>query len=127
MSGPDASSRLRGLSILLVEDSYFVAVAMAKQLRELGCRVVGPVPTVASAIGLLSHERCDAAVLDINLGGETAEAIADALEARRVPFVFVTGYSNPTLLGPHYENHARIVKPVTPESLREALAAAVAA
>ena len=43
-------SRVEGLRVLVVEDSYFVAVALGKQLRQLGCRVVGPAPTVAPAV-----------------------------------------------------------------------------
>ncbi len=37
-------------------------------------------------------DRLDLAVLDINLEGEKVFPVADALEARSVPFLFATGY-----------------------------------
>ena len=36
----------------------------------------------------------DAAILDINLGDSLAYGVADILEKRGVPFVFVTGYDS---------------------------------
>lgn len=125
MMASDESSKLSGLKVLVVEDSYFVAVAIAKQLKELGCSIVGPAPTVAAALGLIEKEPCDAAVLDINLGAQTAEPVAEALAARKTPFLFITGYSSPRLLAPVYHDRRRLVKPVTPETLREALMSVV--
>ncbi|MBL8745222.1 MAG: response regulator [Phycisphaerae bacterium] len=122
MTGNDRSA-LSGLKVLVVEDSYFVAIALSKQLKELGCTIIGPAPSVAAALSLLKTEPCDAAVLDINLGSETAEPVADALVEQKTPFLFVTGYSSPRLLAKTYSTHRRLVKPVTPEMLRDALAA----
>jgi CheY-like chemotaxis protein len=118
-------SRVEGLRVLVVEDSYFVAVAIGKQLRQLGCRVVGPAPTVAAALELVAQQPVDVALLDINLGSETAEPVADALASRGTPFVFVTGYSSPRMLNPSHHARRRLVKPVTPESLHDTLAAVV--
>jgi hypothetical protein len=41
----------------------------------------------------------DAAILDVNLGGELIYPVADALAARGVPFVFVTGYGAESIDG----------------------------
>lgn len=57
-----------------------------------GWRVVGPVGRVAEAVETASHQDCDAAVLDVNLGGEAICPVAEVLNARKVPFVFLTGY-----------------------------------
>ena len=43
-------------------------------------------------------EPIDVAVLDVNLNGEMSYPIADALAARGVPFVFVTGYDKDRML-----------------------------
>jgi two-component SAPR family response regulator len=40
----------------------------------------------------LKTSAVDAAILDINVGGEMVYPLADALAAGGVPFVFVTGY-----------------------------------
>ena len=37
---------------------------------------------------------CDVAVLDVNLGNETAEPVARELRARGTPFVVLSGYSS---------------------------------
>ena len=79
-----------GRSVLVVEDDYFLADAMTRALRAGGAEVVGPAPSVATAIRLLRTRNPDAAVLDVNLGEETAFPVADALATDGVPFLFVT-------------------------------------
>jgi len=55
--------------------------------------VTGAARGIGRAVAVrLAREGADVAVLDINLGGENAFAVADTLAARRIPFVFVTGY-----------------------------------
>ena len=43
----------------------------------------------------------DGALLDINLAGENCFPIADALAARGVPFMFLTGYGATVLPAPY--------------------------
>lgn len=117
----ETATTLEGVRVLVVEDSYFVAEALSRMLRELGCEVVGPAPTVAAGLQLVSSSGCDIALLDINLGAETAEGIARALVDRGTPFMFITGYSSPRLLGSTFSGHRRLLKPVTPMILRDAL------
>ena len=62
-------------------------------LADLGCVVVGPAHTLAAALELAQGDaRIDAALLDVNLGGEPVFPIANALRARSVPMIFCTGY-----------------------------------
>jgi CheY-like chemotaxis protein len=84
---------LDGRSILLVEDDYLIAMDVEASLQADGAQVIGPAATVPAALALISRtEDIDAAILDINLRGTTSYAIADALQARGVPLIFVTGY-----------------------------------
>lgn len=69
-----------------------VAWLLEDMLTELGCAVVGPAGSVNQALAMIEAEAIDVAVLDVNLNGEMSYPIADALAARGVPFVFVTGY-----------------------------------
>ncbi|CAN5371067.1 response regulator [soil metagenome] len=62
-------------------------------LADLGCESVTAAATVDQALALIDGQVFDAAVLDVNLNGDKTQAIADALAARGVPFVFCTGYS----------------------------------
>jgi two-component SAPR family response regulator len=41
---------------------------------------------------MLETGEVDAAVLDVNLGGELVYPVAETLARRGVPFIFVTGY-----------------------------------
>lgn len=87
---PAAARRPR---ILVVEDEVILSLELTLVLQEAGFEVIGPARSVAQAFELLRGTVCDAAILDINLGSETAEPIANDLVARRTPFVAVTGYS----------------------------------
>ncbi len=83
---------IAGNRIMVVEDETLVSMVVAEQLEDLGFLVVGPYSTVEQAMTALKENSVDAAVLDVNLGGEPVYPVADALVAARVPFVFVTGY-----------------------------------
>jgi PAS domain S-box-containing protein len=79
--------------VLVVEDEALVAIEITHALTRAGFDVVGPARSVRAAIQFLKCSGCDAAVLDINLGGETSEAIAIELTANETPFVTLSGYS----------------------------------
>lgn len=85
---------LLGCRVLVVEDEYFIARHLCDGLRDHGAEIAGPVPTVDRAMHLLSLGGIDAAVLDINLGGQSVLALAGMLSC---PFVFVTGYNQRTV------------------------------
>ena len=77
--------------MLLVEDEAFIGMHIEDLLLDAGAQVVGPAQTVALALMMLTHERVDAAVLDLHLEGRSAASVGAALDARRIPFVVVTG------------------------------------
>lgn len=79
--------------ILIVEDEPLLAFDLAQHVGEAGFAVVGPASSVQAALSLIEREGCDAAVLDVNLGRETAEPVALALKSRGTPFVILSGYS----------------------------------
>jgi CheY-like chemotaxis protein len=83
---------LAGRRVLVVEDEPIVAMALEDMLDTLGCVVVGPAARLAEGVALAERETLDAAVLDINLGGDSSVAIADVLRLRDVPFAFASGY-----------------------------------
>ena len=105
---------LRGRRLLVVEDDYMVAVQMAQSLEELGAEVIGPVGSVEDALVMVetADAGVDAAVLDINLHDERVYPVADALAARGVPFVFVTGYDALAIPEPYVSWAPRLQKPI---------------
>ena len=118
---PVPTNVLAGLRILLVEDDYLIVDEMAREFSSQGAEIIGPVARVQDALELIAEtDRIDAAVLDINLRGEMAFPVADALIARGVPFVFATGYDDATIPQP-YAKIKRCEKPVDPLKIAAAL------
>jgi PAS domain S-box-containing protein len=90
---PDLPLRLEaGNRVLLVEDEILVAMMMKDILTELGFSVVGPFSRLSEAMVAAVHEDINAGIIDVNLGGEFVYPVADVLAARKIPFVFITGY-----------------------------------
>ena len=79
--------------VLVVEDEPIIAMEVASMLTDAGFDVVGPAHSVGQAMDALNRFGCDAAVLDSNLGTETAELIAVALSASQTPYIIVSGYA----------------------------------
>ncbi len=112
---------LRGRRVLVVEDEYLLAEDLRHGLERVGAEVLGPVPSVARALTLLAAGAPpDAAILDVNLGGEMAFPVAEALQALGVPFVFATGY-DVAALPRAYAQVPRCEKPFDVESCLRAL------
>jgi CheY-like chemotaxis protein len=86
---------LTGRRILVVEDELMIAMLVEDMLTDLGCSVVGPAHALADALALARSEPgIDAALLDVNLGGQPVFAVADALREMGVPAIFSTGYGD---------------------------------
>jgi CheY-like chemotaxis protein len=91
--GPDRLVIPR-IRLLLLEDEALVAMFIEDVLQDLGCEVVKVATSVRSALRFLAEEEesINAAILDVNLGDETAYPVAAALNERGIPFAFATGY-----------------------------------
>ncbi len=113
-------TRLSGRRVLVVEDEALVAMLVEDALLDAGASVIGPAATVAEALALLERESPEAAVLDLNLAGETSTPVADALAARGVPFVVATGYGAEGL-PPGHGSVPVLAKPYDPDELTATL------
>ena len=112
---------LSGRRVLVVEDEMIVAWLLEDMLANLGYQAVGPAARVDQALAMINEEAIDAAVLDVNLNGQTSYPVADALTVRDVPFVFSTGYDKTRLLD-SYRSFQVLQKPYQQVELRDALA-----
>jgi CheY-like chemotaxis protein len=112
------SSRLR---VLLVEDEIMVALLLEEMLAELDFEVVGPVARLDRAVEMAQLQALDLALLDVNLNGKETYPVAEALAAREIPLVFVTGYGRGTLRAP-YRDRPTLQKPFRRDDLRELVA-----
>ena len=79
--------------ILVAEDEPFIALALEAMLLELGFDIAGSAAQVSAALELIGREQIDGAVLDVNLGSQRIDPVADILAARACPFFFTTGYA----------------------------------
>jgi two-component sensor histidine kinase/CheY-like chemotaxis protein len=79
-------------NVLLVEDEAMVAMMVEKVLAEFGLHVVGPYGTIDDAMRAASEIPLDAAILDINLDGQSVYPVVDVLMANGVPTAFISGY-----------------------------------
>jgi len=114
--------RLKGRRLLLVEDEAMVAMMLEDMLTDLGCDVVGPAGTVARALELAQSEpTISGAILDVNVGGEPIYPVAEALKARGVPFVFITGYGSADIDG-RFADAPTVQKPFSMPVLSDTLA-----
>jgi CheY-like chemotaxis protein len=78
--------------ILIVEDEPFIALSLADTLFDLGFNIAGCFADVASALEFIGREQIDGALLDVNLGSQKIDPVADLLAKRACPFIFTTGY-----------------------------------
>jgi DNA-binding response OmpR family regulator len=83
--------------VLIVEDQLFLALSVATVLEDAGYEPVGPVSQVMTAIGAALKESLDAALLDVDLEGQSAQAVAEILTRRGIPFAVVTSYDRARL------------------------------
>lgn len=112
---------LSGLRVLVVEDSLLVAETIAEMLESEGCEVVGPVGRLGRALPIAREERLDGAVLDVNLAGELSFPLAEALQGRGVPFIFLTGYGDVPDMPAEFRGRPRVGKPFNSRDLIEAV------
>jgi DNA-binding NarL/FixJ family response regulator len=113
-------SALAGKRVMVVDDDSLLALDLEIFLQDEGCVVVGPAPTADAALALIAAGPPDLAILDIDLNGDTSVPIADALAARGVDFLFISGHSRSMLPAAHSER-LLLAKPWSEAGLRGAL------
>lgn len=125
VSGSNGGLRVEGLSVLVVEDEFLIAMEIEEMLSRHGCRVLGPVASVSAALTLLETEAPEAALLDVNLRGERVTPLARALRQRGVPFLLASAYDGKELeRTPEFREVENIGKPLQEHRLIRALARA---
>lgn len=119
-------ARGRPLKVLVVEDESVVAMLVEDVLAELGHQVIGVAPTLKDALRAATELEFDLAVIDVNLNGERSYPIAEILRAKRLPFVFLTGYGA-LGLDEQWRNAAVVQKPFEIDDLEAAIERALSA
>lgn len=115
---------LEGARILVVEDELLALMTLEDILHEAGCVIVATASRVGPALEAAREAEIDIALLDVNLAGERAYPVAEALAARCVPFLFMTGY-NREMLPAGYATRPVVTKPFTPAQLIDGISGAL--
>lgn len=102
---------LEGRQILVVEDSFLLAMELKLIIEEAGAMVIGPFAASREAENCLAKHAPDCAVLDVNLGGGASFDLARMRRARGTPFLFFTGYDQ-SVMPAEFATVTRLEKPV---------------
>ncbi len=110
--------------ILIVEDEPLIALTVEDMLLELGYEVAGTVGRIDEALAFVDRETFDGAILDVNLGRDKIDPVADLLAQKQCPFVFSTGEGAGGLPAAHAARPF-VAKPFRLQDIERALSAAV--
>ena len=105
--------------VLVVEDDVMIRVVLADMLGELGYTVAAEAASIDEALEATRKTDFDFAILDADLKGRSVSPVADALVARDIRFVFITGYGDHGLSA--YRNRPTLRKPFQIDTLKRAL------
>ena len=93
-----------------------MALDIATLLESANFEIAGTVTTVGEALEFIAGCDIDVALLDGNLRGHAVDEVAEALDKRRIPFLFVSGYGEENLPR-DYANRPILTKPFTSADL----------
>ena len=111
---------MSGRRILIVEDDPFIAMALEDTLLDFGMHVSGVASNLREAERQARESVFDVALLDVNIGHDTIDPVADVVAARGLPFVFTTGHGRAGLPEAH-RDRAIVEKPFYVDEILRAL------
>jgi CheY-like chemotaxis protein len=107
--------------VLIVEDDPIIALDFEDTILGFGVKTIRTAGNVARALEMIAARPPDFALLDVGLVREKSFAIAERLEALKIPFVFVTGYGADVRLPAAFADMPRLPKPYSSDALRAIL------
>lgn len=106
-------------SILIIEDDAIVTMLVEDMLLDMQIHVL-TCPTLENALFDIESERFHAAIVDMHLRGESAMPAIDALLARNVPFLVLSGTDQSSFTSAHPQV-ATMAKPFDKTELEDAV------
>jgi CheY-like chemotaxis protein len=116
----DGSSALPD-DVLIVEDDAIIALDFEDTVLGFGAKTVRIAASVTMALEMIADRAPDFALLDVGLVHEKSFAIAERLDALKIPFVFVTGYGSAGAFPAAFAHTPTLPKPCSTEALRALL------
>ena len=102
--------------VLIVEDDPIIALDFEDTLLGFGVKTVRTAQSVARALALIDQQPPDFALL-VGLIREKSFAVAERLDALKIPFAFVSGYGADARLPAAFADKPRLPKPYSTEAL----------
>jgi|GEM_PF-4913806 len=112
-------ARLAAYNVLLLEDDLMVGEVIQKQLNALGVPHVQHVHSIEDALHELETFDYALAVLDVRVGCETSEAVAQLATGRGCKVLVMSGAFPP----PQLAEYEYLQKPVSRDKLRKVVGA----
>ena len=117
---PASSDGMPG-DVLIVEDDPIIALDFEDTILGFGVKTIRTAGNVARALSMIAERAPDFALLDVGLVREKSFAIAERLDALKIPFVFVTGYGADVKLPAALAHKPRLPKPYSSDALKALL------
>jgi CheY-like chemotaxis protein len=117
---PASPDRMPG-DVLIVEDDPIIALGIEDVLGGFGIKTVRAAGSVAKALAMIEERAPEFALLDVGLVREKSFAVAERLQALKIPFIFVTGYGAEIRLPASLAHTPRLPKPCQPDALQALL------
>jgi len=107
--------------VLIVEDDPLIALDFEDTILGFGVKTVRTAGNVARALEMIADRAPDFALLDVGLVREKSFAIAERLDALKIPFVFVTGYGAAGTFPAAFAHTPTLSKPYSTDALKALL------
>ena len=113
----DISSNCLPDDVLVVEDDPIIALGFEDTIVGFGVSAVRSAASVSQALKMIEERAPEFALLDVALVREMSFAIAERLDALKIPFAFVTGYGADVKIPAAFAEWPRLPKPCGTEEL----------
>lgn len=107
--------------VLIVEDDPIIALDFEDTILGFGVKTVRTAGSVAKALEMIADRKPDFALLDVGLVREKSFAVAERLDALKIPFVFVTGYGASGAFPAAFADKPTLPKPCSTDALHALL------
>jgi CheY-like chemotaxis protein len=117
---PVSPDRMPG-DVLVVEDDPIISLGIEDMILGFGVKSVRTAASVARALAMIADRAPEFALLDVGLVREKSFAVAERLQALKIPFIFVTAYGAEVRLPPAFADTPRLTKPCSSDALQALL------
>ena len=117
------TKNLIGKRVLIVEDNPVLAYDLQDLVSDIGVEPVGPALDLSTALQLARESALDAALLDVDLGGEYVWPLARELKEKQIPFAFISAECRGEMLPEAFRGAICLEKPAHTAEILQTISA----